>query len=89
MNVEGTESTGIAMPAATPNVRSASEGESPARISIAGKITATAEPISVEHVRTAVIGIAEEKSGRNCFLGERIFPTSAKNRITDVANEAR
>lgn len=89
MNVEGIESTGIAMPAATPKVRSASEEDKPERISIAGRITATAEPISVEQARTAVMGAAEEKSGLNCVFGERIFPPPTKNRITEAVNEAK
>ena len=37
----------------------------------------------------AVIGAAEEKSGFNCFFGERIFPPPTKNRITEAVNEAK
>ncbi|HAC10418.1 MAG TPA: hypothetical protein DCE65_00995 [Clostridiales bacterium] len=89
MNVEGMESTGIAIPAAEPNVRNASVAVMPDFISMAGRITATAEPISVEQARTAVIGAAEEKSGFNCFFGERIFPPFKKKSSTDTENEAK
>ena len=37
----------------------------------------------------AVIGAAEEKSGFNCFFGERIFPPFKKKSSTDTENEAK
>ena len=58
MIVEGMERMGIAMPETTPNIWSACVRVAPARISMAGRSTATAEPTCAPPARTAVMGRA-------------------------------
>ena len=88
MIVEGMERMGIAMPETPPNIWSACVRAAPARISMAGRSTATAEPTSDPPARTAVMGMAEEKSGFSCPRGEESLPR-AKKQIADEEKETK
>ena len=61
----------------------------PARTSIAGSKTATAEVTSEALARTEVIGRDALNNGFNSFLGEESLPPLAKKQRVDEVKEKR
>ena len=83
------ERMGMAIPETTPNIWRASVWVAPARMSMAGRSTATAEPTREPPARTAVMGMAEANSGFNCFLGEANLPPRAKKQTEEAEKEMK
>ena len=89
MTVEGTKRMGKTIPETTPNNFKASFSDKPARMSITGNKTATAELTREPLARTAVMGIEDFKRGFSVPFGEEILPPRIKNQTRERLQEKR